>query len=204
VDKENRAAIRREQLRLVIEQIPTMQAASVVVALVLAYTVRDQIPPARIASWILLVSAVTAGRLILYRRFYKADPEQFTGMKWEKAYLLLTVISGTVWGLSAFILLPAGNLALTMIFVLVAASLSATTTVSHASLKFGSVSGVVPMMSLYAARLVLHSGEVERTIGCLSILYMITLLGYSFKHHRMRSEERRVGKECRSRWSPYH
>ena len=23
-------------------------------------------------------------------------------------------------------------------------------------------------------------------------------------HERMRSEERRVGKECRSRWSPYH
>ena len=22
--------------------------------------------------------------------------------------------------------------------------------------------------------------------------------------HKMRSEERRVGKECRSRWSPYH
>ena len=22
--------------------------------------------------------------------------------------------------------------------------------------------------------------------------------------HRLRSEERRVGKECRSRWSPYH
>ena len=24
------------------------------------------------------------------------------------------------------------------------------------------------------------------------------------KGERMRSEERRVGKECRSRWSPYH
>src|SRR3712207_9105062 len=23
-------------------------------------------------------------------------------------------------------------------------------------------------------------------------------------HHEIRSEERRVGKECRSRWSPYH
>ena len=23
-------------------------------------------------------------------------------------------------------------------------------------------------------------------------------------HHFARSEERRVGKECRSRWSPYH
>ena len=28
-------------------------------------------------------------------------------------------------------------------------------------------------------------------------------LGYGLDEHR-RSEERRVGKECRSRWSPYH
>ena len=26
----------------------------------------------------------------------------------------------------------------------------------------------------------------------------------SFKEEKSRSEERRVGKECRSRWSPYH
>ena len=35
---------------------------------------------------------------------------------------------------------------------------------------------------------------------------MIEDVEYSFdpkKEHR-RSEERRVGKECRSRWSPYH
>ena len=27
---------------------------------------------------------------------------------------------------------------------------------------------------------------------------------YGLMNMRMRSEERRVGKECRSRWSPYH
>src|ERR1039457_638400 len=27
---------------------------------------------------------------------------------------------------------------------------------------------------------------------------------YEFYHPKVRSEERRVGKECRSRWSPYH
>ena len=34
-----------------------------------------------------------------------------------------------------------------------------------------------------------------------------TLLGnprYTVKQGEIRSEERRVGKECRSRWSPYH
>src|SRR2546430_14919941 len=28
--------------------------------------------------------------------------------------------------------------------------------------------------------------------------------GYALRTERDRSEERRVGKECRSRWSPYH
>src|SRR5574340_1060239 len=33
----------------------------------------------------------------------------------------------------------------------------------------------------------------------------LTIFNYrSKKHYRVRSEERRVGKECRSRWSPYH
>ncbi len=27
---------------------------------------------------------------------------------------------------------------------------------------------------------------------------------YEIKGQKIRSEERRVGKECRSRWSPYH
>ena len=31
----------------------------------------------------------------------------------------------------------------------------------------------------------------------------ISVLSLNWKRH-LRSEERRVGKECRSRWSPYH
>ena len=31
-----------------------------------------------------------------------------------------------------------------------------------------------------------------------------TLIGYANDKGGTRSEERRVGKECRSRWSPYH
>ena len=30
------------------------------------------------------------------------------------------------------------------------------------------------------------------------------ILFYTGLTHKIRSEERRVGKECRSRWSPYH
>ena len=41
-------------------------------------------------------------------------------------------------------------------------------------------------------------GELERMKADLSFENVVIA---SFK---LRSEERRVGKECRSRWSPYH
>ena len=46
-----------------------------------------------------------------------------------------------------------------------------------------------------------------RTIGLLAQLALNVVLARSHAEScekEMRSEERRVGKECRSRWSPYH
>src|SRR5256885_4851852 len=54
--------------------------------------------------------------------------------------------------------------------------------------KFGAKNGQVRL---------LYVGRVSREKG-------LDLLGEAFRRLRNRSEERRVGKECRSRWSPYH
>ena len=44
---------------------------------------------------------------------------------------------------------------------------------------------------------------VVRTSGGHNAGHTIVVNGEKFATH-LRSEERRVGKECRSRWSPYH
>ena len=46
-------------------------------------------------------------------------------------------------------------------------------------------------------------------LGFFQIRYFPYIMNQTFgkmfsKNKRSRSEERRVGKECRSRWSPYH
>ena len=38
----------------------------------------------------------------------------------------------------------------------------------------------------------------------LLLSFIASLLMLSTNNSELRSEERRVGKECRSRWSPYH
>ena len=42
--------------------------------------------------------------------------------------------------------------------------------------------------------------------AAFSVLLLLGIIIYVFAKgaRRVRSEERRVGKECRSRWSPYH
>ena len=57
------------------------------------------------------------------------------------------------------------------------------------------------------ARLNFHMGmrqgknlAVLLCMGCFLLYYLGGIRGYLAS----RSEERRVGKECRSRWSPYH
>ena len=43
------------------------------------------------------------------------------------------------------------------------------------------------------------------TSGMLAVLpFALGNIGDIIGHKNIRSEERRVGKECRSRWSPYH
>ena len=178
-----REAIGREQLRLVMQQVPTMQAASVVVALVLSYTVRDIVPHGNIFSFVLLISAVAVSRAILFRRFVNARTKPFDAKNWKNAYLLLTLLSGIAWGSSAFLILPHGNAWLLALFVLVMASLSASTTVSHSSVKWAPAAYIVPAMSLYATHCVISGGEEERILAILIVLYMIVMLQYSFKHH---------------------
>ena len=136
MDNDFKEAIDREQLRLVMQQVPTMQAASVVVALVLSYAARDFVPRGNILLFVLSISAVAASRVILYKRFLKACTKPFVARNWKSAYLLLALISGIVWGSSAFLILPYGNAWLLALFVLVMASLSASTTVSHSSIKW--------------------------------------------------------------------
>jgi diguanylate cyclase (GGDEF)-like protein len=185
ITRDFKDEILREQVRLTFSQLPTMQVTALIVALVLCYVVRHLVPHANIVTWILLLLAVVAGRIVMYYRFLGVRDQPFEGAYWKNAYLLLALLSGMTWGLSAFMIFPAGDYGLISLFVLVVASLSASTTISHSSLKYGAALWAVPAMLLYAVRCFLDGGEFEYTVGVLIVLYLFTILNHSFKHHKV-------------------
>ena len=177
------AAIVREQVHLALKHVPPVQIISLFIALVLAYSVRNVVPRASIVAWVLLVLAVVASRIVYYTRYVRVRETSFDGESWKRSYLLLALASGVIWGLSAFIIFPAGNHGLISLFVLVIASLSAATTVSHSALRYGPTAWMAPALLFYSVRCFIEGGEAA-TIGALTIVYFITLFIYSFNHHR--------------------
>ena len=177
-------AVLREQIRLVMEQVPTMQAVSFMVALVLVYVVRDIVAPANILVWVLMVLLIVCSRVVLHFRFCKVREEQFDAEYWKNLYLASALISGVVWGASAFIVFPAGNLGLICLFLLVMASLSAATTISHSSIKWGPTVWVGPALFPYAIRCLAEGGEFGYALSFLVTLYVLGILLHSFIHNR--------------------
>jgi PAS domain S-box-containing protein len=176
--------ILREQVRLAMQQVPTMQATSFIVALVLSFTVRDMVPYRNILVWLLITLSIALSRIMLYHGFRRVREGPFPGEYWRNVYLALALISGIIWGLSAFIVFPAGSPELISIFVLVIASLSAATTVSHSSIRLAPTAWAGPAMLLYAIRCFMEGEQFGYTVGLLILLYLLTVLRYSFNHNK--------------------
>ena len=72
-------------------------------------------------------------------------------------------------------------------------------------LQMGLANGVQPLLGYsYGAGNISRFREVERFTKICCLVTGITATVLYFIGREPRSEERRVGKECRSRWSPYH
>ena len=54
------------------------------------------------------------------------------------------------------------------------------------------------------AMLRFRMGEEKWSVSSLTNYKMVRSMAWLYHNTKDRSEERRVGKECRSRWSPYH
>ncbi|MBI5179247.1 MAG: response regulator [Nitrospinae bacterium] len=183
-----REDVLREQVRLAIGQIPMMQGASYIVALVLAAVVWESTSHLMALAWIGLITAVAVSRMFLYYRFRPVSVgNAFDGKLWHDWYLSLSFFSGISWGVSAFMLFPSGNVAIQSLFLLVITALSASTVVSHPSIKLAPAAWIVPVVLSYSARCLWEGAAFGYALGALLLLYTVTLVKYSFRIYQMMS-----------------
>ena len=73
------------------------------------------------------------------------------------------------------------------------------------SAKMGRDSAIQAILPLWGKMLNVEKARADRIYGNDKLMPVVLALGCGIgEEFDIRSEERRVGKECRSRWSPYH
>ncbi|MBI3793952.1 MAG: hybrid sensor histidine kinase/response regulator [Nitrospinae bacterium] len=177
--------ILQEQVRLAIKLIPGMQISSIIVALALSYSVLNIVPGVNIALWLCGIAVVAGTRVLMTMKFEKYKSGPFDGAKWERAYIFSSIFSGIVWGSSAYLILPSGNPGIEVLFVASVAGLSAATTVSHSSLKYGPAAWMTPVLTTYCSRFLFTGDQQAQILGGLLALLLVVLVYYSFKHNNV-------------------
>ena len=104
------AHIRAEQVRLVFQQAPLAQLLTLVAAAVICYALWEVGDRTRLGIWFIVVSVVTAVRLVLSVRFRRVAPAPDRMPWWEQAFIVSLAAICLAWGAGGWWIMPHGSL----------------------------------------------------------------------------------------------
>ncbi len=161
-----------QQLKLQVEQIRDVYmrfapalAGSTVGAIILASLQWSVIPHRQLLGWLALYGVVTVLRGLLVYRFNRESPADEVTLRWERRFLLSSLIAGAVWALGVYATFPAENLAyqLTLTIVVVGLSAGAISTIATHISSF--VVFVFPMMLTLIVLFIIEGNRISYTIA---------------------------------------
>jgi signal transduction histidine kinase/CheY-like chemotaxis protein len=177
--------VRREQIRALYEELPFSALGMTIGGLiVVAGLWQSSSPRALMIAWLGLIAANQSWRLLLYRRFQRADPRTRGTELWGRRWALGAFYSGLTWGSSALFMFDAANANyqayLVICLVGVTAGALALVTIDLRSFFLF----VVPTLLPITARLVAEADRLHLWMAAVCTLVLCVLIKFGLKLNR--------------------
>ncbi|HPQ24828.1 MAG TPA: EAL domain-containing protein [Gammaproteobacteria bacterium] len=185
-DSDDNVNIELEQVKIVFAAVPLSLAANLINSIILSIALWGLLAHSVILVWLSGITAISAFRWLTYRQFTAADDASRSAPSWRSLATIGTLLSGALWGSTAFLLFPADSMVhqVFLAFVIAGISAGAVTTLSAI---YGLAAGFLlltlgPMMwrflaadhmlghtmalmtALFALMIVVSSGRLNKTI----------------------------------------
>ena len=171
-------------VRLAFQQSSLALAAAFINAIILALILVKVVPYQNIAYWFLVSLALTVYRYITTLRYFKTNPGDHESRKWGRDFLILTFLSGLVWGSAGIFLFPAGSIAHQMFMILVVGGICAGSVATYASVKLAvpllTVTSLIPLF----IRVVLTGDQIHLATGLLILLFIVVVITSAYRVHK--------------------
>jgi signal transduction histidine kinase len=172
------------QTRLLYRNGLTGVVVTIVVASLLAYFQWKVVPHFRVLGWLVFMLLVSAARMLLVRRYWRASSSEAEHRPWRAAFAVGAGISAIGWGAAGIVLYPAVRSMneVFLIFVLGGVMLGAASTLAarpEAFLAFLIPTGVLP-----AVRLASEGDEEHLIMALLASLFTVATVTTTWRFHR--------------------
>lgn len=111
--------VRTDRLQQLFRQSVSAVFGSYLAAIMLSWLCWDRFEHSAIFWWMAILTASTLLRITMFVAYFRSDESQRTPQHWERKYWVTLVLSASIWGGGAFVLMPADDLlsqALVMLF----------------------------------------------------------------------------------------
>ena len=144
-------------------------------ALVVVVVLWPVIPQGSLVLWFATMLLIQLARLILPLRYrsIEATPQAVT--TWSRLQILINGMSGLAWGITFFVLWPAGMPQYQLILPVIIIALSAASTAGYAPIRASHLSHVLLSQVPFVIRFFAEGTTVHVSLALLDIMYILTL-----------------------------
>jgi signal transduction histidine kinase/ActR/RegA family two-component response regulator len=173
------------EVRLLYDNALTGMAATLVIAGILAFVQRHAIPRVTISVWLLSVVLISAARLVLVRRYWRASPDDAGLGPWNAMFVAGAGAAALGWGAGAIVLYPAAPSIneIAVVFAVGGVMLGGASLLAarpEAFLVF-----LLPTGLLTAVRVASEGDEPHLMMGLLAALFTAATVVTTWRFHRV-------------------
>jgi signal transduction histidine kinase/ActR/RegA family two-component response regulator len=191
------AAVRAEQIRTLYRQSVGLSLVNPVNAAIVAAALWPAPRPELLLGWVIAMTVVAIGRVVLRHRYLRAQPSSEHTSLWARRFVIGATTSGALWGIAAAAFYDSHLVsALLIIFAIGGMVAGATGTLAlNLPSFFGFViSAILPTV----VRLLTDEGPLHLAMGALAIIYGVAMTLVALNTHRAVSEAFRLRFENQS------
>lgn len=179
--------IDQERVHLIYTQSPMGTAATVLIAAVLIFLLRDTIPPAFLVSWSVAIALVSILRVVLILKYPRPRISFKQSLTWSRWNNITLAFSGVVWGAASWILFPVESEVHQFFLVVAICGMVAGSAMAFAVIERSFFYFSLPTLLPLFLRLVTIHGEVYLSMGIIALLFWVLsyMIVVNYKRARM-------------------
>ncbi|MEC5384647.1 ATP-binding protein [Uliginosibacterium sp. H3] len=174
-----------EQARLIHRNIPTATFFGFLVACLFALVFSRVTPILPLGIWLGCAAVLTTYRLLSWRQYQKQTFDAALARHWLRQALIGAGLSGSLWGLASFFLLPAGQFTYEMLFVYAVVMMAVASMFSYHASYPTFLAFVLPSLGLSIIGLFVRNADLEWAVATGIGLFLVIALRFVWTFNEM-------------------